>query len=191
MVASLPRAIEEPQRILVHQDGPFQIRDYGPSLVAETQVQGEHGAAISEGFRRLARFIFGGNESSREIAMTAPGDQSSAGKKIAMTSPAAQAALGGSWVVTFYMPPGSGLANMPRPLDAGVVLREIPRRRVAVLLFSGLITEGNLVQRSQELRQRIAARGAAATGSVTYAFHNPPWTLPWMRRNEIMIEIAG
>lgn len=190
MSASPARAVEEPLWTLVYQDGPFQIRDYGPAVVAETEVRGERGAAINEGFRRLAGYIFGGNEPRREIAMTAPVTQHSGGEQIAMTAPVVQAAAGNGWVVTFYMPPGAALADMPRPLDASVVLREQSPRRVAVLRFSGLASESHLARRSDELRQRIAARGEVAAGPVTYAFYNPPWTLPWMRRNEIMLEIA-
>lgn len=191
MAASPARAVEEPQWTLVHDDGPFQIRDYGPAVVAETEVQGERAAAINDGFRRLARFIFGGNELGREIAMTAAVAQSGGGEQIAMTAPVAQTASGDGWVVAFHMPRGSALADMPRPLDASVVLREQPRRRVAVLRFSGFGAESNLVRRSEELRQRLAARGEVAVGSVTYAFYNPPWTPPWLRRNEVMLEIAG
>jgi hypothetical protein len=190
MAASPARAVEEPQWTLVFEDGPFRIRDYGPAVVAETEVQGERGAAINEGFRRLARFIFGGNAPGREIAMTAPVTQSSGGEQIAMTAPVSQIASGDGWVVAFYMPPGSALADMPRPLDASVVLREQPRRRVAVMRFSGLATENNLARHAEQLRQRIAARGEVATGTVIYAFYDPPWTLPWLRRNEIMLEIA-
>lgn len=191
MAAPPARAVEEPQWTLVHEDGAFQIRDYAPAVIAETVVEGERAAAINEGFRRLARFIFGGNEPRREIAMTAPVTQSSGGEQLAMTAPVAQTGSGDSWVVAFYMPPGSVLADMPRPLDASVVLREQPRRRVAVLRFSGFGTETNLASHASGLRQRIVARGEVAIGPATYAFYNPPWTLPWLRRNEIMFEIAG
>jgi hypothetical protein len=183
-------AAKEPQRTLVYQDGPFQIRDYGPAVVAETEVRGERAAAINEGFRRLALFIFGGNEPGREFAMTTPVTQRSRGEQFAMTAPVAQVASGDGWVVAFYMPSGSRVGDMPRPLDANVVLREQPRRRVAVLRFSGLGTEANLGRRTEELRERLAARGEVAISAETYAFYDPPWTPPWMRRNEIILEIA-
>jgi hypothetical protein len=191
MAVPSAHAVEEPQWTLVYEDGPFQIRDYASTVVAETEVAGARGAAINQGFRRLARFIFGGNEPSRDIAMTAPVAQRATGEQIAMTAPVAQAATSEGWVVTFYMPPGSALADLPRPLDASVVLREQPQRRVAVLRFSGLSTESNLARHAEDLRQRIASRREATAGPVTYAFYNPPWTLPWMRRNEVMLELAS
>jgi hypothetical protein len=92
--------------------------------------------------------------------------------------------------VTFFMPPGSSLAAMPRPLDTSVSLRETPARRVAVLRFNGLATQNNINEHVETLMQRVAARGERAIGPVTYAFYNPPWTLPWARRNEVMIELA-
>jgi hypothetical protein len=183
-------AVEEPEWTLVHRDGAFEVRDYAPTVVAETEVSGERGAAINEGFSRLARFIFGGNEPNRSIAMTAPVAQRQAGQDIAMTAPVTQTRSGNAWVVTFFMPPGSSLAAMPRPLDTSVSLRETPARRVAVLRFNGLATQNNINEHVETLMQRVAARGERAIGPVTYAFYNPPWTLPWARRNEVMIELA-
>lgn len=86
MTAPAAHAVEEPQWSLVYEDGPFTIRDYAPTVVAETRVSGDRGAAINQGFRRLARFIFGANEPSREIAMTAPVAQRAAGERIARPS---------------------------------------------------------------------------------------------------------
>lgn len=189
MSASPARAVEEPQWTLVYSHGPFEIRDYAPTVVAETEVSGERGAAINAGFRRLARFIFGGNEPNRSIAMTAPVAQRREGERIAMTAPVAQSQSEGAWIVTFYMPPGSRLDTMPRPLDAAITLREQPARRIAVLRFSGLATQANIDAHVESLRSHIAAHGEQAVGAVTYAFYNPPWTLPWARRNEVMLEL--
>lgn len=189
MAAPAANAVEEPQWTLVYEDGAFSIRDYAPTVVAETHVSGERGAAINAGFRRLARFIFGGNEPNREIAMTAPVAQRPEGERIAMTAPVSQVASNEGWVVTFYMPPGSRLEDMPRPLDDSVVLREEAARRVAVLRFSGLATQSNLARHADELRQRVEGRGEVASGDVSYAFYNPPWILPWARRNEVMIAL--
>ena len=100
MSAPTAQAVEEPQWRLVYEDGPFAIRDYAPTVVAETRVAGERGAAINQGFRRLARYIFGGNEPNSEIAMTAPVVQRPEGERIAMTAPVAQAASGEGWIVT-------------------------------------------------------------------------------------------
>ena len=191
MAAPHAHAVEEPQWTLVYSDEAFEVREYAPAVVAETEVTGDRGQAINEGFRRLARYIFGGNAPNQSIAMTAPvAQRQGGGERIAMTAPVAQARSADAWVVTFYMPPGSTLKAMPRPLDDTVVLREIASRRVAVLRFSGLATQRNLDEHAEALRQRIVTRGERAIGPVTYAFYNPPWTLPWSRRNEVMLELA-
>jgi hypothetical protein len=115
MIAPSARAVEEPQWTLVHRDGPFEVRDYARTVVAETEVPGERGLAINEGFRRLARFIFGGNEPNSSVAMTAPVAQRQSEARIAMTAPVARTGSESAWTVTFYMPPGSTLDAMPRP----------------------------------------------------------------------------
>jgi SOUL heme-binding protein len=88
------------------------------------------------------------------------------------------------------MPRGSRLEAMPTPLDAAVVLREHPARRVGALRFSGFATQRALDRHAGELRAHVIARGETPLGDATYAFYNPPWTLPWARRNEVMIELA-
>jgi SOUL heme-binding protein len=191
--ASQARAkVEEPEWTLVHQDGAFEVRDYAAVVVAETKVEGERNQAINAGFRRLARYIFGGNAPNREIAMTAPVMQGrDAGRKIAMTAPVSQAPGSGGWTVAFIMPRGSRLDDMPTPLDGLVILRAQPQRRVAALRFSGLATQASLDRHAAKLRETLAARGETALGPVTYAFYDPPWTPPWTRRNEVMIEVRG
>ncbi len=183
------RAVEEPDWTLVYRDGALEVRDYAPVVVAETDVSGERGAAINEGFRRLARYIFGGNAPNREIAMTAPVTRRANGRRIAMTAPVSQAPGTAGWTVTFVMPKGSRLEAMPAPLDPEVVLREQPARRIAALRFSGFATRSSLEKNATELRDRLAFRGETVVGAESYAFYNPPWTLPWLRRNEIVVEI--
>lgn len=182
-------AVDEPEWTLVHRDGAFEVRDYAVTIVAETQVSGNRGDAINEGFRRLARYIFGGNAPQREIAMTAPVMQQERGQQIAMTAPVSQAPTQNGWTVAFVMPRGSSLEAMPAPLDRSVVLREQPARRIGALRFSGFASQASLDRRAAELRERLAARGETTIGAATYAFYDPPWTLPWARRNEVMIEI--
>lgn len=191
MNAGPAQAVEEPLWTSVFQDGAFQVRDYAPNVVAETRVNGARGDAINQGFRRLARYIFGGNEPGQSIAMTAPVAQQPSGRQIAMTAPVAQTPADGGWTVTFFMPPGSALQDMPRPLDAAVELREQPARRVAALRFNGLATRDNLERHEQDLRRRLEARGDIVIGPASYAFYDPPWTLPWARRNEVMLELLS
>ena len=191
MMALTPaaRAVEEPEWTLVHREGAFEVRDYASVVLAETQVTGDRGSAVNEGFRRLARYIFGGNTPHQDIAMTAPVMQQERGRKITMTAPVTQAQAQNGWTVAFVMPRGSSLEAMPEPLDRSVVLREQPARRVAALRFTGFASQDSLDRHAEELRKRLLVWGGSQAGPATYAFYDPPWTLPWARRNEVMVEL--
>lgn len=195
-------AIEEPKFDLVERLDEVEIRAYAPHLVAETEVEGPFERAGNEAFRRLAGYIFGGNRArqggSAEIAMTAPvGMRPERSEKIAMTAPVGmkREAAGGSqgdpprWTMTFAMPREWTMGSLPEPLDARVVLREIPGRTVAALRFSGLWSEARFAERERRLRERLANSGWSAIGLAESARYDPPW-IPWfLRRNEVLIEV--
>ena len=169
-------AVEEPAYRTVLKDGAFEIRDYPALVVAETTASGSQWDAGGEGFRALAGYIFGGNRNQKKIAMTAP---------VGMTQ------TGGEWVVRFTMPRGYTLDTLPKPDNARVALREAPPTRFAVLRFSGLAREGTVADRKAELSAWIEKRGLKPTGPATLAQYNPPWTLWFLRRNEVMAPVEG
>jgi hypothetical protein len=185
-------AVEEPPFHAVLTDGAFEVRDYPATVVAEVAVAGDQNAAASRGFRLLAAYIFGGNHNRKSIAMTAPVALQRTGEKIPMTAPVSQSRAEGSqsWVVRFTMPHAYALSNLPRPNDPQVQLRQIAPSRQAVLKFSGLATEGAVKVRTGELLAAAAAHHLKIIGPVTLAQYDPPWTLWFMRRNEVMAPIA-
>jgi hypothetical protein len=182
-------AVEEPKFRSVLKDGDFEVRDYPALVVAETTVSGGQKEAASAGFRRLAGYIFGGNHGKQKIAMTAPVAQQPTGEKVAMTAPVAQTMSGGQWVVRFTMPAGSSLATLPAPNDADVKLSETPPARFAVVRFSGLARPDDVATQTAVLSRWIAGRQLKTTGPATLAQYNPPWTLWFLRRNEVMIPV--
>ncbi len=182
-------ATPEPPFKVEQRQGAFEVRQYGPLIVAEVTVEGRRGEAASRGFRPLANYIFGDNAPKAKIAMTAPVIQTR-GEKIAMTAPVAQSAAGeGRWIVRFVMPEGSTMANLPAPNDPNVALIEQPGARYAVVRFSGLNTEAALTEKTTDLTGFIAKAGLKAKAAPVYAFYDPPWTPPFMRRNEVLIAI--
>jgi hypothetical protein len=184
-------AAPEPTFRTVSRDGAFEVRDYPALVVAEVTVRGGRGEAANAAFRPLADYIFGVNVTRDRIGMTAPVIQQRSGERIGMTSPVTQTAgAGESWIVRFIMPEGRTLASLPEPLDPAVRLAEKPAIRMAVLRFSGLAGGGALQDRTEELRRWIETRGMRSVGPPTYAFYDPPWTLPFLRRNEVMIPVA-
>ena len=189
-LAGAAMAVEEPAFKQVLREGNFELRDYPAVVVAEVTVTGDQKEAASQGFRLLAGYIFGGNKRRQSIAMTAPVAQQAASEKIAMTAPVAQTqTTTGTWVVRFTMPSAYTLQTLPVPDDARVELRNIDPARFAVLRFSGLAQSGDVEERSSELLVQVTSRRLRALGSVSLAQYNPPWTLWFMRRNEVMVEV--
>ncbi len=184
-------AVEEPKFDLVLKDGAFEVRDYGPLLVAEVTVTGDQQQAGRKGFGLLAQYIFGGNTQQRKIAMTAPVTKTAKGQTIAMTAPVTQIKGEASWQVRFAMPGNLAQADLPEPNNKAVTIIALPPRRAAVLRFSGLTGEAKVAAITSELRGIIEARGMRAVGPAVIALYNPPWT-PWfLRRNEVMFDVAG
>jgi len=192
MAAGTPAmATEEPAFTLVLKDEAFEVRDYGTTVVAEVTVTGNQNRAANEGFRLLAGYIFGGNTRRQSIAMTAPVAQSRNSETIAMTAPVTQTASGGTWTVQFTMPSAYTMATLPVPNDRRVTLREEPGRRMAVVRFSGIADARQVEARTRELEAQLRSRGLRATGPVSLAQYDAPWTLWFLRRNEVMIPIAA
>lgn len=194
--AAIAGGVKEPTfEVLSSQDG-VELRSYASLIRAETVVRGPYKESMNEGFRILAGYIFGGNTSSQSITMTAPvGVQaaddsgSSTGQKIAMTAPVGAEPVGDGWLVSFVMPAEFTLASLPRPLDARVTLRELPPQRVAALRFSGWVGASTLDEVNARMTTALARQGLVATGKPSIAQYNPPWTVPFMRRNELLVAV--
>jgi hypothetical protein len=173
---------EQPRYTVIASHGPLEVREYGPLVVAETQVCGPRQDAIQQGFRRIAGYIFGGNASQQKIAMTAP--------VIQQQREAVQLAGATEWAVRFVMPSAHSLATLPLPKDAKVKLSALEGRRYAAIRFSGTGKDQNIHKHLAILEQHIAAQNLKVIGPPLLAFYNPPWTLPFLRRNEIWLELA-
>jgi hypothetical protein len=181
--------VEQPRYETVETADNIEIRDYAPMIVAETDVSGERRTAIGEGFRTIAGYIFGNNLSSLKVPMTAAVTQQ-ASEKIAMTAPVTQQGDGETWHVRFVMPANYTMDTLPKPKNPAVKIKEIAAKRFAVIRFSGWAGDESLKRRTEELDAFIKSKNLKPLSAPTYAYYNPPWTLPFFRRNEIMIEIA-
>ncbi len=183
-------AVEEPKYTSVLQDGAFSVREYPALTVAEVTVPGGQWRAANAGFRLLAGYIFGGNARRQGIAMTAPVTQAQAGETIPMTAPVTQTQGDAGWVVRFIMPAGATPESLPVPNDGRVRLAVVPAGRVAVVRFSGWALSGAVAARTGALREWMARRGLVARGAATLAQYDPPWTLWFLRRNEVMVPVG-
>ncbi len=182
-------AIEEPAYDTVVSQAPFELRHYAPTLIAQTVVNGDMDAASSKGFRLIADFIFGNNLAAdsgqaAKIAMTAPvtvepqsGDTSLAGA--------------GQWRIHFVMPRQYTLANIPKPNNSAVTLRELPRKYMVVHRYSGFNTVARVQEKINETLAWAKQQSLQVTGTPQLSRYDSPWTLPMFRRNEIMVEVAA
>jgi DNA gyrase inhibitor GyrI len=183
--------VEQAKYTVIEKHGDIEIREYAPMIVAETSVSGNRETAISDGFRAIADYIFGNNVSAQKVAMTAPVIQQSTSEKIAMTAPVTQSAEGKAWLVRFVMPASYTMKTLPEPVNKAVQLREVPASRYAVIRFSGMGDQKSLEKHTSALEAFIKEKSLESISEPTYAFFNPPWTLPPLRRNEVMIEVAA
>lgn len=185
-------AIEEPAFETEREDGDFSVRRYAPMIVAETTVEGGLWGASNDGFRVIAGYIFGNNTAAAsgegaKIAMTAPVTMEP--ERIAMTAPVTTEADGGRFRMHFVMPSRYTLATLPRPNDPRVRLREVPAQRMAAVRFSGFTGEGRVADKTAELLAWVKASGLETAGTPQLARYDPPWTLPFLRRNEILVPL--
>jgi hypothetical protein len=171
-------AIEEPDFNVRHSEPPFELRDYDKFIVAETQLDGSFDSASRKGFRRVASYIFGGNKSL---------DGSS--EKIQMTAPVTVIPEKSNWKLHFVMPKNYTLSDLPSPNDKNVKIRVVPEHMAAVVVFSGWTTEVKLNEKAADLEKWILNQGLEIFGPMQIARYNDPFTLPWLRRNEIIIQV--
>ena len=165
-------AIEEPvyQVEKAWEAEQIEIRAYAPRIMAVTGMNEDS----DSGFRVLAGYIFGGNAEEQKIAMTAPVQQTMAGEK----------------EMAFMMPAEYALKDLPQPEDQRVSFREAPAYTAAVIQFSGWASAEKADENWQQLLRFLTAEGIDITGEPTLNQYNPPWTLPFMRRNEIIVPVA-
>jgi hypothetical protein len=181
------RNIAMPTYTVIEKRAGYEIRQYAPYVIAETP-QSTDG---SSGFNALFQYISGNNVAQSKLPMSAPvlktGDKT--GQKLAMTAPVLKLHREGTGLIAFVMPPGYRLEELPRPQNPSVSLREIPGHRVAAAIFSGYAGAETISAKTGELLDSLRRDGVPVLSEPVTALYNPPWTPPFMRRNEILVEI--
>ncbi|MEY3480510.1 MAG: hypothetical protein RIQ71_1285 [Verrucomicrobiota bacterium] len=168
IATSQAMAIETPDYKVLEQDGKFEVRDYPAMTVART--------AMGDGdFMRLFRYISGGNESEQKISMTAPVLVQHKGEESGMS---------------FVVPRDVAAKKVPAPKAAEVSVDEMPAAKFAALTYSGRRTDSNEADALAKLRAWMEKKSLRAAGEPVFAYYDPPWTLPFLRRNEVMLRIV-
>ncbi|MEE2789449.1 MAG: heme-binding protein [Myxococcota bacterium] len=207
------RTSEEISYAVLEENDDIEIRRYSPYLAAEASMTGGYESVQRPLFRVLAGYIFGkntaqkpfaqkvdvhigapGNTASESAAQASAPDEQQTSEKIAMTAPVLVVpAKANTWTMKFSIPTKYTIDTVPKPVDPRVQLIEVPAKTVAVLRFSGAF--GDLPTREAKtavLLERLAEnRAYKAIGQPYYAGYDPPFTLPFLRRNEVLVEVTS
>ena len=180
--------LEKPKYEVITSENNIELRQYEKYIAAKTEAKGEEYKTMNSSFKILAGYIFGDNTKSEKIEMTAPVMQTSS-EKIEMTAPVMQTGKDGVWKMQFMMPSKYTMETLPKPKDERVSFVEVPSKKFAVIRFSGFWSKKTFDGQLIKLQDFIKAKKLQAIGLPINAFYNPPWTLPFLRRNEILIEV--
>lgn len=197
--------IEEPKYAVVSKESGYEIREYTSYIVAETTLSGAESRdeAARKGFSLIAGYIFGDNTKKDKIAMTVPvNTEKNTSEKIAMTAPVntekiamtmpvnTEEEVGSdAYKISFVMPSTYTLETLPEPNDKRVTLREVPAHKVAARRFSWSTSESAFKKHEAELLGALRRDGVETVGAVNVARYNTPWTIPFMLRSEVQIEV--
>ncbi|MCY4322027.1 MAG: heme-binding protein [Bdellovibrionaceae bacterium] len=154
----------------------FEIRDYKQLTIAETIVENTDFDKMSGiAFKRLGGYIFGDNQKEEEIQMTAP--------VLLDRKPE-------TWKMIFVLPKKYSIENAPAPKNQNVVIKTMKEKRFAVIQFSGSLEEKKFDEHLEKLREWIKSKNYEILSDPLFAGYNHPWTIPFLRRNEVLIEVS-
>lgn len=166
---------EEQSYSVVERFGPLEVRHYPSAMMATVEVPDTaYRSASGAGFRRLAGYIFGGNDTGEKIAMTAP---------VHMETDA------GRMRMSFVMPAARAREPLPAPEDEGVTVHTVGEEHLAVLRFGGFMREGSMADMERKLLEEVGRNGLTPTGAVRFMGYDPPWQMIG-RRNEVAVPVA-
>lgn len=164
----------QPKYNVIKSDNNIEIREYPQLIIAEVTVSGDRYKSINDGFRILANYIFGDNDRKQKIAMTAP---------------VQQLKNNDAWIIRFIMPEEFNLSSLPAPSNENIRFEISKAKKYIVIRFSGFNSDSNIESHTKNLLQYIEKNNIKTTGTPILAFYNPPWILPFLRRNEILIAL--
>lgn len=185
-------ALEEPEYQIIKNTPDFEIRYYNEYLVAEVTLTGDFTSSGNQAFKVLAGYIFGANQASTKMKMTAPVESQaiSISEEMKMTAPVMSVDNNSNeHVYRFVMEKKYTLDTLPTPNDKRIRLIKVTPRFMAVKKFSGRWSEKNYQKSEKLLLKSLNLEKIETIGLPIFARYNAPF-VPWfLRRNEIMIQI--
>jgi len=173
MSNSLKTENQKYRRVL--KEDQFEIRFYPAATFAKIYSDGtDYKSVASSGFRKLAGYIFGGNDQGKSISMTAPVRMEMSEKGSTMS---------------FVMPEKYKESDLPKPKDASVHIEKSSPQYVAVISFGGYADDEKIKEHRDELLKLIQKKGIQVAGEYTFLGYNAPFQF-WSRKNEVVIPIV-
>ena len=161
-------AYEEANYETVNENKNYEIRKYFDRLVIETDsIEGE-------GFRKLFNYISGNNEEKKEIKMTVPVTQEN---------------KNGNMKMQFYLPSKFNKDNVPKPSNPEIKILNVEGGYYAVIKYSGRSSDENFIKNKNILEKELKKDNIVILSPPIRASYNSPFTLPMLKRNEVMFRI--
>lgn len=186
-------AYEQPKYQILKQYQRFELRQYQPYIVAETTLTGNFETVGNQAFRILAGYISGQNRNRTKIAMTVPVNQKPAQTQTGQSGnesvPAPTSAKTGEFTFSFMMPSHFTLDSLPEPESNLISFRAVNAHIAAARIYSGTWSLERYQQNEAELLQAIRHEGFKAVGAPVFARYNSPFTLWFLRKNEVLVEV--
>ena len=185
---------EQPAYEVIEKVGEdIELRRYAPRLAAEVVLEPKPGEDVcNTAFRILFDYIAGANRAKAEIAMTAPVAEGRPSQEIAMTTPV-ESATGpdGRYSMRFFLPASFSEETAPQPTDPRVRIVAVPAATVAVLRYTGSTGEEKAGEQRTRLLTTLGQAGWRPVGPPVAYFYDPPWTVPFLRRNEAAVRVES
>ena len=185
-VFGLRFAYEQPHYVVIQDLGQsVEVRRYDARLAIEATVEGaDRDKAASEAFLLLFRYITGANQRALKIAMTAPVRTDS--QRIAMTTPVQTTSTG----MRFFLPIEVAKAGAPAPVDPRLRLVEVPESTIAARRYSGIADEVSRDHNAAILFSALAQSTWNPEGGIFQFNYDPPFAIPFLRRNEVAVAVT-
>ena len=166
--------IEKQQYRVVKKESGFEVRFYPPATFATIRSSAKNYRELSgSGFRKIAGYIFGNNETSAKIAMTSP---------VHMDINETESSM------SFVMPSAYDIKSLPRPNDAKVEIHESPSEYAAAIEFGGYANDETISKYAEQLKKSLEEKGIKPIGHYRYLGYNPPYQLIG-RKNEVIVAV--
>ena len=165
-----------PYTVVATKSG-YELRHYDPAILVQVTVTGNSQSAASTGFGPLVRYISGDNLPGRRMAMTSPVLQESSHSE--------------HHVISFVLPQHVSVDDIPRPRDSRVTTVAVPARDMAARTYIGRWTQRKFEANAADLIAAVTRDGITPVGLPSWARYDPPWTPPFLRRNEVLVEVSG